>query len=180
MFLCTLPNSKFIKFRLWGIRIKQCGSIWIWYWRTCYTVTLSTALCCFVSAFDSSLLLLRLSVAIEFGRLSSTSTCTVCCSVLAVRRLSSSSSTCSGCSVSVCLSSSPTWTCMACWRCCVSATKVGCLSSTCIACGVSAVEVGRLVFWSNISTLFKPLRFFKNRPLLLHLIHAADAACLWN
>ena len=31
MFLCTLPNSKSIKFRLWGIRIKQCGSIWFWY-----------------------------------------------------------------------------------------------------------------------------------------------------
>ena len=42
MFLCTLPNSKSIKFRLWGIRIKQCGSIWFWYWEAvtlshCYT-----------------------------------------------------------------------------------------------------------------------------------------------
>ena len=99
----------------------------------------------------SSLLLSRLSVAIEFGRLSSKSTCTVCCSASAFRCLSSSSSsTCIGCSASACLSSSPTWTCMACWRCCVSATKVGCLSSsTCIACGVSAVEVGRLVLFSD-------------------------------
>ena len=109
MFLCPLPNSKSIKFRLWGIRIKQCGSIWFWY---------STKLLHFLQRFvvlylRSSLLWSRLSVAIEFGRLSSTSTCTVCCSVSAFRRLSSSSSsTCIGCSASACLSSSLTWTCM--------------------------------------------------------------------
>ena len=134
MFLCTLPNSKSIKFRLWGIRIKQSNNSDTGKLLHCHTVILLHFLQRFVVSYlrlTSSLLLSRLSVAIEFGRLSSKSTCTVCCSASAFRCLSSSSSsTCIGCSASACLSSSPTWTCMACWRCCVSATKVGCLSSS--------------------------------------------------
>ena len=121
-----------------------------------------------VSYLRSSLLWSRLSVAIEFGHLSSTSTCTVSCSASAFRRLSSSSSsTCIGCSASACLSSSPTWTCMfQLLKLVVSRHRLVLLVVFQLLKLV--VSSSHLVFWSNISTLFKP--FFKNQPVLLHLI----------